>query len=87
MTTINLKDFYYWYTQDQFIDLDHRILNSCVGTFDDFDVVFAQELEDVGQADVEFLCEVAYLLFRHICLLMLVRFSWVDGCGSVGERM
>ena len=21
MTTINLKDFYYWYTQDQFIEV------------------------------------------------------------------
>lgn len=24
MTTINLKDFYYWYTQDQFIPVRHE---------------------------------------------------------------
>ena len=25
MTTINLKDFYYWYTQDQFIDVSDEV--------------------------------------------------------------
>ena len=25
MTTINLKDFYYWYTQDQFIEVSDEI--------------------------------------------------------------
>ena len=44
----------------------HRVLNPGVGAFDDFNVVFAQELEDVGQTHVEFLCDVAYLLFRHM---------------------
>ena len=46
--------------------LDDVILNARVGVFDNLDVVFAQVLEDVGQTHVEFLCEVAYLLFRHI---------------------
>ena len=26
MTTINLKDFYYWYTQDQFIEVSDEVL-------------------------------------------------------------
>ena len=25
MTTINLKDFYYWYTQDQFIEVSDEV--------------------------------------------------------------
>ena len=25
MTTINLKDFYYWYTQDQFIEVSEEV--------------------------------------------------------------
>lgn len=25
MTTINLKDFYYWYTQDQFIEVTEEV--------------------------------------------------------------
>ena len=25
MTTINLKDFYYWYTQDQFIEVSNEV--------------------------------------------------------------
>ena len=25
MTTINLKDFYYWYTQDQFIEVSEKV--------------------------------------------------------------
>ena len=25
MTTINLKDFYYWYTQDQFIEVSGEV--------------------------------------------------------------
>lgn len=25
MTTINLKDFYYWYTQDQFIEVSDEL--------------------------------------------------------------
>jgi len=28
MTTINLKDFYYWYTQDQFIEVSDEVLQS-----------------------------------------------------------
>ena len=26
MTTINLKDFYYWYTQDQFIEVSDEVI-------------------------------------------------------------
>ena len=32
MTTINLKDFYYWYTQDQFIEVSDEVAEvTCSG--------------------------------------------------------
>ena len=39
--------------------LHHRFVNASVGAFDDFDVVFAQKLVDVGKSHIEFRSDTA----------------------------
>ena len=40
MTTINLKDFYYWYTQDQLIEVSDEVAEVTPAT-NPFDSVFS----------------------------------------------
>ena len=38
MTTINLKDFYYWYTQDQFIEVSDEVAEVFAVSYTHLDV-------------------------------------------------